>query len=259
MSENRQPKGTPVGGQFAASAHDEASSTLGYPEDRWDEANDLLSGYRSRVVDQGGDIQSDARDMLDALEAGEFDSLHTPESRREARFVLEEIASKTEDEARDIFYEEGSLLRVAEDTYVEGGKFNSLDDRLLYDLGDSMWSGISEAPTGAFTIVHDNGTHAVVIEDNSGFVTVNHFDTEEAAESAYEKLEKRYLDWEQEGEEFISIDTNDGSSLSVRHRPGGYSIHDDDENVIADFDLDSDEEMAVEEKARAVLDTRGRR
>ena len=73
-SRKRQPRGIPTGGEFAANMHDEASSELGAEE------NELISMYFERVTEHGGDPVSDARDIIESIEAGAFDGMHDESS-----------------------------------------------------------------------------------------------------------------------------------------------------------------------------------
>lgn len=61
MSTQRQPKGTPVGGQFAASAHDDASADL--PSDYFEE------GLEAADLNEGDTIDM-TRNVVNALNAG---------------------------------------------------------------------------------------------------------------------------------------------------------------------------------------------
>ncbi len=256
MSQTRQPKGVPIGGQYAESQHDEAGGGLG---DSNGEDNSLLSAYWDRVQTGGGDPVADARDMIDSIDDGAF-NLHSPSELREARAALTEITLLGDDDIADTLQGTGSLtdLIPQKDEVSEFGKFQTLDQALLFDEAGPYWSGSNEAPGGAFAVVHSHGSHTVIREDSQGFLTFTDYDSAESADAEGERAERAYTDWEREGEEFITFETKSGKALSIRHRPGGYSIHTvDDDHLVEDFDSDSEEEMQVEEQARNALAIRG--
>lgn len=101
------------------------------------------------------------------------------------------------------------------------GKFNSARDEFLHQLtldGTDRSGGHVEAPTGFYTLVSirpgdvqtlraehpdiDAATigegQFLVTEDSDGFVTVNEYPDEDSAIAAFEALEAKYSDWDDE-------------------------------------------------------------
>ena len=195
------------------------------------ETNPILAGIRQDLTDDttyGQLAQRLVCTSLD-LDAGKFDAESTPQDRRAAGVVLEYLCNVPISEAYNALQGSEPLIDLV-DHYIPGGKFNSLDESLTYDLADN-WSGDVQSTTGAYALVESHGDHIIVTEDELGFISIRFFDSAEEAAAHFATLEDLYSAW-------ANI--------------GGYSVHSADEDIVISLVAD-DGETLIQETVLAEL------
>lgn len=238
MNMNRQPKGIPSGGEFAKNEHDEASALsvitapmcdrhggewgedetcqtccdidgnprpfdgsadLG-PGSRPQETNELLDGYRKRVDEHDGDIQADARDMIESLESGQIVDF-TARDRRVALHALTEIAAASPEDAKRLYNNDlsarGSELLDAhlEEPYGPG-KYDTVGDAEVFESFEGQGEGDVDAPSGWYAAHEtDDGAFVVLRQDHLGFSTVERFGSEAERDERITALDADFQDW----------------------------------------------------------------
>lgn len=164
MSTQRQPKGIPVGGQFAPSAHDEA--TLGLPDANEDAAVEVAS--RPLTLDELLDMQSEpwAFRAIDSdhfqVEAREYAEVGTPSKR-----IDQDRPSFIGDGERDFAVALGRIDRV----WADAPTRRSRSESLIADMRVAGAAG-SGSPSAK-----EAYARALVLNESGGYIdeeVVNH-------------------------------------------------------------------------------------
>lgn len=214
MSEKRQPKGTPVGGQFAESAHDEAPSSLGSgdPSDVLYETT-FIEKDGSLLVSEDGEVRDATREeqrqyeqALGSLDEDEFQSyVNATALSRYLDVPIDEVEGQDYEVFGLQFYETGSeewmvgdedtakeaaRSKVKEDVWACRAGFLSegtgISDRAISAIQESMYEDASEPLQKIVDATWDGGIDGfaddVIKADGRGH-TLSGYDGEERRQS----------------------------------------------------------------------------